>query len=70
MMRTEVAEMEGHGLGPPGADRVRKEPPLGLWREKALPHLDGGSGLQVHEDKFLSSKAPSLCSFVKEAKGN
>ena len=38
MMRTEVAEMEGHGLGPPGADRVRKEPPLGLWREKALPH--------------------------------
>lgn len=33
MIRTEVAEMEGHSLEHPEASRGRKEPPLGLRRE-------------------------------------
>lgn len=62
MIRTEVAEMEGHGLGPPGAGRVRKEPPLGLWREQgpATPSW-GASGLQVHERTNFYSLKPQAC---------
>lgn len=56
--------------GPQELAESERNLPWASGGSRALQHLDGGSGLQVHEDKFLSSKAPSLCSFVKEAKGN